>query len=398
MRDDCIPGLAEQLSEWRRFFHRNPELSMQEKQTSLMIQKALSSMGVEVLTSTEHNGVCGIIHGGQPGPTVLFRADMDGLPITEANEAPYCSATPGVMHACGHDGHMAIALGLAQWFSASKFAGTVKILFQPAEEAAPVGGAELLMADGWLDEAAIIFGLHLWPDLPCGHIGVREGPFMAASDRFTIKILGQGAHAGQPHNGIDSIVIAADVIHGLGHIMNRQIDPLETATLSVGLIRGGERYNVIAREVELAGTVRTLSENVRNEIPAKMERLLSGITGAQGGDFSLDFRQGYPVLANWAEPTEILLDAARLTVGEDAIHSRIKPALASEDFSRYLTRMPGAYFWLGCMQEDKQQYPLHNPNFDMNENALLIGVKILYQAGMLAMEGMRRNRQGQHSA
>lgn len=382
------PELAKQLVFWRRKFHGNPEVSRNEQQTAQSVAEALNDMGVEVQTFPNHFGVCGHIRGKCPGPVVVFRADMDALPITEANDVPYRSCNPGVMHACGHDGHMAMALGVAKLFSScrNRFAGTVKILFQPAEEAAPLGGAKLLMKDGALDDAAVIFGMHLWPDLPCGHIGVRPGPLMAASDRFTIKITGQGAHAGQPQNGVDSIVIAADVIQGLGHIMNRQIDPLETATLSVGKIQGGERYNVIAREVLIEGTVRTLGENVRQQIPAKVKRLLEGTSAAQGGSYTLDYQYGYPVLNNWPEPTEMIIRAAQQIVGAEAVHSEIKPVLAAEDFGNYLAQIPGAYFWLGCAKEGRVQYGLHNPNFDIDEDALLIGTQIMYQTGLAALE------------
>ncbi|GMA98015.1 amidohydrolase [Pelosinus sp. IPA-1] len=379
--------LAQQLVSWRRNFHSNPEVSWEEKRTSEVIVDALRDMGVEVQTFPNHFGICGIIRGKNPGPVVVFRTDMDALPITEANDVSYRSRNEGVMHACGHDGHMAIALGIAKLFSScrKKLVGTIKIVFQPAEEAAPSGGAAAMIKEGVLDDADVIFGLHLWPDLPCGHIGVRPGPLMAASDRFTIKILGQGAHAGQPQNGVDSITIASDVIQGLGHIMSRQIDPLETATMSIGTIQGGERYNVIARKVVIDGTVRTLGENVRKEIPSKMKRLLDGMCASQGGEYTLDYQYGYPVLNNWAEPTEMVIDAAKKIAGTGVIHDNVKPVLASEDFGRYLTNIPGAYFWLGCAKDGEVHHSLHSPNFDINEDALLVGAQIMYQIGRAAL-------------
>ncbi|MEN6411786.1 MAG: amidohydrolase [Veillonellales bacterium] len=379
--------LAKQLVVWRRTFHKFPEVSNHEKQTSLAVAAALQNMGIEAQTFADHFGVCGIIRGKVPGPTVVFRTDMDALPITEANDVSYRSTCEGVMHACGHDGHMAIALGVAKMFSLcrSTMAGNIKVLFQPAEEAAPVGGANLLIQSGVLDDAAVIFALHLWPDLLCGQIGIHPGPMMAASDRFTIRILGKGAHAGQPHRGVDSIAIAADVIQGMGHIMNRRIDPLETATLSIGTIQGGERYNVVAREVTMEGTVRTLNENVRTDIPDKVKNLLEGVTASQGGTYALDYRYGYPVLSNGAKPTELVIQAAKEILGDSAVHSDLKPVLAAEDFGRYLAKIPGAYFWLGCASEGKPRYNLHNPSFDIDEAALLIGVKIMYQTGLAAL-------------
>lgn len=386
--DKNTQDLARQLVLWRRMFHSKPELSTQEEQTSMTIVNALQDLGVEVQRFDGHYGVCGIIRGNYPGPVVAFRTDMDALPVTEANDVPYHSTCPGIMHACGHDGHIAIVLGLAKMFSLcrNELAGTIKLIFQPAEEAAPIGGADQLIKDGVLADTDVIFGLHLWPDLPCGQIGIRQGALMAASDRLTIKILGQGAHAGQPHNGVDAVTIASDVIQGIGHIMNRQLDPLETATVSIGTIKGGERYNIIAREVVLEGTIRTLGEKVRSEIQPKIERLLKGATSAQGGSYSLDYQYGYPVLTNWPEPTELVIDAAKKVIGDDAVQENIQPVLAAEDFGRYLSKVPGAFFWLGCGQTNKKNYGLHSPYFDMDEDALLLGAKIMYQTGLMALK------------
>ncbi len=385
--------LADQLVSWRRMFHSNPEVSNEEKETSIAAYDVLKSMGIEIQQFKDHFGLCGVIKGKYPGPVVALRTDMDALPITEANDVPYRSKRDGVMHACGHDGHMAIMLGVARMFSLchGEFAGTIKLLFQPAEEAAPIGGAGLLIKDGVLDDVDVIFGLHLWPDLPCGHIGTRHGALMAASDRLTIKILGQAAHAGQPQYGVDAITIAADVIQGLGHIMSRQIDPLETATISIGNIQGGERYNVIAKEVVLDGTIRTLGETVRKEIPLKIKRLLDGATAAQGGNYTLDYQYGYSVLMNWAEPTKIIINAAKQVVGGEAVDSNVKPVLAAEDFGNYLSTTPGAFFWLGCAKEGEPNYHLHSSNFNIDENALLIGTKIMYKAVLMALEHYNKN-------
>lgn len=379
--------IENQLVSWRRLFHSNPEVSGEEEVTSREIVAILRRMGIEVLTFKDHFGVCGVIRGKYPGPTVALRSDMDALPITEANDVPYRSRRPGVMHACGHDGHMAIMLGVAQKFSLchGEFSGTIKFVFQPAEEAAPIGGAGLLIADGVLEDVDVIFGLHLWPDLPCGHIGIRQGPLMAASDRIGIKILGRAAHAGQPQHGVDAITMTADVIQGLGHIMNRQIDPLEAATLSIGNIQGGERYNVIAQEVLLDGTVRTLSEKIRRQIAKKVERTIAGITAAHGGSYILDYQYGYPVLNNWAEPTDLIKIAAQQVLDNEQIQLDIQPVLAAEDFGRYLEKVPGAFFWLGCGKNGDENYHLHSPYFDIDEKALLIGTTIMYKAVLLAL-------------
>ena len=385
--DKNATDLARQMVQWRREFHQNPELSGQEQQTSLAIAGILKDMEIEAHTFQDNYGVYAIIKGKYSGPTIAFRADMDALPVTEENDVPYQSTHTGIMHACGHDGHMAILLGLARIFSECQheLAGTIKFIFQPSEEAAPVGGAKSIIKEGVLADVQAIFGLHLWPDLPCGHIGIRKGSLMAASDRLTIKILGQGAHAGQPHHGVDAITIAADVIEGLGHIMSRQLDPLETATISIGTIKGGERYNVVAREVVLEGTVRTLGEEVRQEIPKKVERLLAGMAAAQGGSYTIDYGWGYPVLSNCAELTEVVINAAQKVIGDQGVHTDVNQAMTAEDFGNYLTKIPGAFFWLGCGKTGKKNGGLHTSCFDIDEDVLLIGAKIMYQTGCLAL-------------
>lgn len=384
--------LKQQIILWRRTLHRYPEVSREEARTSSMIVKVLQEIGnVDIQTFDTHFGVCATITGSQPGPVIAFRADMDALPIGEETNAEYESQNPGVMHACGHDGHMAIMLGVAAVFAKYKenLAGTIKIIFQPAEEAAPHGGAQMMMDEGILEGASAVFGLHVWPDLPSGEIGIRSGALMAASDRFKINILGKGAHAGQPQNGIDAISMTADILEGLGRLRDRQIDPLEAATISVGTVHGGERYNVVAREVVLEGTVRTLGEQARYDIPKKMQRLLEGMTAAYGGTFKLDYQYGYPMLSNWEEPTSLVIEAASKVLSPKAIRTNVQPVLAAEDFGRYLTKYPGAFFWLGCAKKGGPFYKLHNACFDIDEDALGIGVEILYQTGLKALSNYK---------
>jgi len=380
--------LLTMMKTWRRDFHRFPELSNNEKRTSQVIANFLAKLGLEVRTYSNHYAVCGIMRGNRPGPVIALRADMDALPIQEENDVAYKSEHPGIMHACGHDAHMAILMGTAAMLSKirSQMGGTVKLIFQPAEEAAPIGGANAMMQEGILDDAAAIFGLHVWPDLPTEHIGIRPGPFMAASDRFVIKINGRSAHAAHPHQGIDAITIAAEVIQGIGTIMSRQLNPLETATLSIGSIHGGERYNVIAKEVVLEGTIRTLGEEIRLEIPRRIENLLAGFTTAHNGSYTFEYYPSYPVLVNWEEPTQLIVDAGRNLLRETNVHLTIKPALGAEDFARYLTRIPGAFFWLGCSRNGESISALHNSKFDIDENALLVGAKLLYQTTVNALK------------
>lgn len=384
---------SQQLVKWRRLFHKFPEISRKEKNTAKLIVEELKLMGIKAQTFKDHFGVCAEIRGASDGPVIAVRADMDALPVTEINEVPYKSVNDGIMHACGHDGHIAIALGVAKMFADARehLAGTVKVIFQPAEEASPQGGALLMMKEGVLDDVDMIFGLHLWPELPYGKIGVRKGSLMAASDRLEIKILGRGAHAGQPQNGVDAITISADVIQGIGHIMSRQLDPLETATISIGMIQGGERYNVIAREVVINGTVRTLSSKVRQEIPYKIERMLKGITDSQGGGYELSYRLGYPVLVNADEPVEIVTQAVNNVLGDEAICKTFRPVLGAEDFANYLEKISGAFFLLGCGNKDGATRVLHGPDFDIDEHALMLGARIMYETVIGAIEKNGKN-------
>lgn len=374
----------------RRDFHQHPELSGDERRTASVIVDFLQKLGIEVTTYQAHCGVGGIISGGKPGPTIALRADMDALPIQEDRDVPYKSVKPGVMHACGHDGHMAVLLGAAALLfkNRDKLAGTVKLVFQPAEEAGPLGGARFMLQEGFLDDVEAIFGLHLWPDLPTGHIGIKAGPLMAASDRFTVRILGKGAHAAQPHQGVDTITVGAAVINAFNSIISRQKNPLETATLSIGSIHGGERYNVIAKEVVMEGTIRTLDETTRKEIPLQMKKMLAGITQAYGANFELDYQPGYPVLRNWRGPTQAVVNAACKVVGKEWVHEDVKPELAAEDFSSYLARIPGAFFWLGCSKAGEESTALHNSYFSPDEAALVVGAKLLYQIAVDTLSGI----------
>lgn len=386
--------LLNQLVQLRREFHRYPELSGMEKKTSLTIQQYLKTIGVEVKTFKNHFGVMGTIRGTRSGPVIALRADMDALPIQEENEVTYCSQVPGVMHACGHDAHMAMLLGAAKLLSSQEFAGTVKFIFQHAEELAPVGGSQDMINDGVLTDPPVdaIFGMHVWPDLPSGTIGIRPGAMMASSDRFQVTLLGMGAHAGTPHQGIDAMMIAADVLQGFGHIMNRKINPIDGATLNVGTIKGGERYNIVAKEVVLEGTVRTLSEKARADIPEYVKAMLQGITTAHGGSYKLNYQFGYPPLINGQEGFQIVVDTAEAMLGTAAVVTDVQPVLGAEDFSRFLSVVPGAFCWLGVGRSNQYNYPLHNSRFDMDENALLIGSQVLAGTALRAITGYSKDR------
>ena len=379
----------------RRHFHEHPELSGQEKQTRAKILEVLESLNIPAMTFPHHYGVGAYIQGDRPGPVIALRADMDALPIQEEVNAPYRSQTNGVMHACGHDGHMAILLSAAAWLAQHKhlLAGTIKLVFQPAEEAAPLGGARFFLDDAFLKDVTSIYGLHLWPELPCGQIAIREGAFMAASDRFRLTIHGKSAHAALPHQGVDAISLSASVLQSFSTIISRRMDPMETATISIGTIHGGDRYNVIAGQVVMEGTVRTLSHDVRESIPQQMHELTKGIVQGYHGSYELDYRRGYPALCNEPAATASVLQAARQCLPAKDILSTLPPSLGAEDFASYLQHIPGAFFWLGCSPSNGAV--LHSPHFDIDENALAIGARIFCR---LALNSLASSAQKEVSA
>jgi amidohydrolase len=385
------------MVEWRRHLHSYPEVSGEEYQTRDYLLTQLHAMGIPTRTFPTHAGIAGTIEGQSPGGVIALRADMDALPITENNDVPYKSKKPGVMHACGHDGHMAILLGVASALQQSRdtWSGTIKLLFQPSEEAAPHGGAPKMIQDGVLVEPVVdaIFGLHMWPELAYGDIAIRRGPLMASSDRFTLKVRGSGSHAATPHQGTDAILMTADILNALSRIVHRQLDPRETATISVGTIHGGERYNVIAKEVTIEGTVRTLNEDIRQQIPARIRQMASGVCTGYGGSFELDYAFGYPTLCNAADETGLVIMTASRFLKPEHVRADILPNLGAEDFAFYTQHVPGAYFFLGCSEQGKELRPLHNGNFDFDERALFIGAQILEETALSALTLVSRRKE-----
>lgn len=384
-----FPKELAQMIEWRRALHANPEVSGNEIQTREFVLRELKKMGISAQTFTNHAGILATINGKSPGGTIALRADMDALPIQEINEVPYCSRNPGIMHACGHDGHTAMLLGAAAALKANSiiWKGTIKLVFQPSEEAAPHGGSQFMIADGILTNPPVdmMFGLHLWPDLPYGDIGIRRGSMMASSDRFTLKLIGAGAHAGAPHQGIDAVMMTSDVLTALSRIIHRQTDPREITTINIGTIHGGERYNVVAKEVVLEGTVRCLSEEVRRDLPERMRRMIQGICDGYGGRFELDYQLGYPSLQNSPDETGFVLLAANRFLGPQHVHSDIKPVLGAEDFAFFAQKVPSAYFFLGCQSPGAPVRPLHSGHFDFDERVLYIGAQIMEETAMAAL-------------
>jgi amidohydrolase len=378
-------ALRPKLVEQRRDFHMHPELSNREERTGRVVAERLKELGLEeVRTNVARHGVVALLRGAKPGPVVAVRADMDALPINETIDVPYKSKTPGVKHACGHDVHTTVALGVAEVLSKMRgeISGTVKFIFQPAEEGPPPGeegGAELMIKEGVLENPrpAAIFGLHTEPNVQAGQIGYHSGPAMASSDTFNIVVRGRGAHGAQPHSGIDAVVVAAQCVLALQNIRSRRIDPLEPLVITVGTINGGQRFNVIASEVKMTGTMRTLNDEVRERSIALMRETLQNVTAAYGATFELNFEGSNPVTYNEPALVEETLPTMRRVVGQANVVP-LKPFMPAEDFSRYQKIVPGFYYFLGVGNRQKNiTAGWHTPEFDVDEESLVVGVKVM---------------------
>ncbi|MDT5268753.1 MAG: hypothetical protein QOH49_939 [Acidobacteriota bacterium] len=388
-RDQRVAAAAEamrgQLVATRRDFHMHPELSNREERTARVVAERLRALGLtDVKTGVGRHGVTALLVGGKPGPVVAVRADMDALPIQEVNDVPYKSQTPGVKHACGHDVHTTVELGVAEVLNKMKdeVRGTVKFIFQPAEEGAPAGeegGAPFMIKEGALENPRpqAIFGLHTEPNLQAGQIGYHSGPAMASSDTFYITIKGKAAHGAQPQNGVDSVVVSAQCVLALQNIRSRRIDPLEPLVITVGTINGGERFNVIAGEVKMSGTMRTFNDQVRERSIAMMRETLQNVTAAYGATFELEFGRSSAVTYNEPSLVEETLPTIRRVVGtQNAL--AIKPFMPAEDFSAYQKVVPGFFYFLGVGNRAKGiNAGWHTADFDVDEESLVVGVKVM---------------------
>lgn len=388
-RDKKIAAMAEtlraKLVEARRDFHMHPELSNREERTSRVVAERLRALGfANVKTGVARHGVVAILEGGRPGPVVAVRADMDALPVDETMDVPYKSRNKGVKHACGHDIHMAVQLGVAEVLTKlrAEVPGTVKFIFQPAEEGAPAGeegGAALMVKEGVLENPRpkAIFGLHVMPDLQVSEVGYSVGGALASSDRFRIAIRGKKVHAAWPHQGIDATVIAAEAVLALQSIRSRRIDPSEPMVLTIGSIHGGNRFNIVTDEVVLEGTVRTLDEDVRGKVQRLMREILGGVTAAHGGSFELEFGTGYPVTYNEPTLAEWSAPVLKRVLGENKVKVR-KPLMGAEDFSFYQKAIPGFFYMLGVGNHSKGiTAAVHTPEFDGDEDSLVVGVRAM---------------------
>ncbi|MEW4305574.1 M20 metallopeptidase family protein [Rossellomorea marisflavi] len=364
-----LEGNFEETRSWRRHLHENPELSFQETETARFIEGKLREFGLEVKTGIGGNGITGTLRGAKAGKTIAFRADFDALPITDEKDAPYKSKNPGVMHACGHDGHTSALLSVAKVLSqyGQDLNGTLIFLFQPAEETPP-GGAKFMIEEGVLEGVDHVFGAHLASDLPLGSFGVGEGFRMAAVDRFAIHINGLGGHGAMPHTTIDPLVIGTTVVNALQQIVSRKVDPLKSAVVTIGIFKAGTAFNVIPDNVTIEGTVRTFEGEVRDQVQEEIHSIVAGITSGFKATHSIDYLRGYPALYNHPEETEI---AHRLFADLGPVVES-EPTMGAEDFAYYLQEKPGTFFRVGSRTDDlATQYSHHHPRFDIDERALV---------------------------
>jgi len=396
--DNEFAAIEDKVIQWRRDFHEHPELSNREFKTAEKIATHLRSLGMEVKTGIAHTGVVGILKGETDGKVVALRADMDALPVAERNELPFKSAVKteflgqevGVMHACGHDTHVAILMGVAEILSKNKdkIKGTVKFIFQPAEEGPPPGeegGALLMVKEGVLKNPDVdaIFGLHINSQTPVGVIRYKSGGSMAAAQRFVIQVKGKQTHGSQPWAGVDPIMISAKIIDGLQTIISREVNLTnEAAVITVGKITAGVRFNIIPESAEMIGTIRTLDYEMKDMINRRMEEMVTTIAKAYGGEATIQITENTDITYNDPELVEKMLPSLREVAGEANVQSQ-KAITGAEDFSYFQREVPGFFFFLGGMAPGStESYPHHTPDFQIDESGLMLGVKALTELSL----------------
>jgi amidohydrolase len=375
----AIAQLQPQLVHWRRRLHQYPELGFKEVLTADFIAEKLSDWGIEYQTQVAKTGIVATIESNHRGKVLAIRADMDALPIQEENEVSYCSKHDGLMHACGHDGHTAIALGIAYYLAhhRDQFQGTVKIIFQPAEEGP--GGAKPMIEAGVLKNPDVdaIIGLHLWNNLPLGTMGVREGALMGAVECFKCEIFGKGGHGAMPHQTVDSIIVGAQIVNALQTIVSRNISPIDSAVVTVGTFHSGTGLNIIADTAKISGTVRYFNYTLEKYIGERIEAIIAGICQSHGAKYHLDYWRLYPPVINHPRITQLVKSVALEVVETPKGVVPECQTMGGEDMSFFLQEVPGCYFFLGSANAQKGlNYPHHHPRFDFDETALSLGVEM----------------------
>ncbi len=371
-------SLISKVIAWRRHLHRYPELSYHEKATSQFVRDHLETLGWHLRTGIGGHGVIADLEGHTPGKRICLRADMDALPIQDLKQVEYASQIPGIMHACGHDGHTAVLMGVAELLTHSQenWSGSVRLIFQPAEEVPP-GGALAMIQEGALEGVDEIYGIHLWSSFPAGQVCTTPGPMMAAADEFTATIRGRGGHGGLPHESVDSVVVGAHAVVNLQSVVSRNFNPIEPSVISIGSFHAGTTFNVIAADCKLQGTVRTMSSPIRSLAKQRIEEVLSSTCAMFGAHYELDYILSYPPLINDPLRTEHVLRVARSLFGESQVEV-CAPVMAAEDFAYYLERVPGCFIFVGAGLHPGSA-PHHHPMFDIDESALETSVRLLFK-------------------
>ena len=368
-----VADLHADIAEWRHDLHMHPELQYDVHRTAGSVAEKLKAFGCdEVVTGLGRTGVVGVIRGKKSasGKTIGLRADMDALPIEEASDLPYKSTVPGKMHACVHDGHTAMLLGAARYLTETRnFSGTAVVIFQPAEEGG--GGGKAMVDDGLMDRFGIeeVFGMHNYPGMPVGAFGIRPGPMMAAADALTIDIEGVGAHAARPHLGVDTVLVGAQIINALQSVVSRNVDPLKSAVVSICMFRAGNTDNVIPQTVQLRGTARSLTPEVRDLLEKRLPVVVESTATAYGAKAKLTYKRGYPVLVNHDKQTEFAASVASQIAGQDKVDTGLPPMMGAEDFSFMLNARPGAFIWIG----NGASAGLHHPSYNFNDEVIPFG-------------------------
>ena len=389
--DKAISKNLNTIIDLRHQIHQYPELGNREYKTAKLVAKHLRSLGIEVETDIAYTGVVGVLKGNKPGPVVAVRADMDALPVTEETDlsfkstvkTTYLNKEVGVMHACGHDIHTSVQLGVASVLASMKrsLPGTVKFIFQPAEEGPPPGeegGADLMLKEGVFAnlKPSAIFGLHTHPGLAVGELGLTIGPAMAAVDHFIITIKGKQSHGAYPHKSVDPIIMATEAVNAFQTIRSRSLSPLEPSVVTVGIIRGGERFNIIPEQVHLEGTVRTYNPEVQDMVEHRMNKILEGITLAYGGSFELDYDRGTPATINDPELAKQMIPTMERVVGKSNL-KLLDPVMGGEDFAFFANEVPGMYYRLGVLKPGTTSGWVHTPTFRADDSCLEVGIRAM---------------------
>jgi hippurate hydrolase len=383
LEEEVRESFGEDIVALRRDIHREPELGFETEKTAEKVLDALDDLPLEIQTGVAENGVVATLRGGGDGPTVALRADMDALPIHEETGLPFASEEDGKMHACGHDGHTSMLVGaarvLAQDHLRERLNGTVKFVFQPAEEG--YAGGQVMVEEGVAEDVSSIFALHLWPGLPFGSVGTKAGPIMAAADAFEMTVKGQGGHGAMPHLAADAITMAAHIVTALQTVVSREVSPVDAAVLTIGEIEAGFAFNIIPETAYLGGTVRTLNPDLRETMPERIEDLARGIAHGMRGDIELDYRFSYPITSNDADSARLVLDVVGELFGEENAVELENPSMGGEDFAFFLEKVPGAFIWLGVGDVSG----LHTAQFAFDEEILPQGSALL---AALALESL----------